>query len=314
MKSISIIGGGAWGRALAVTFASKCKVELYVMPFDPDINDDRIETRHDLNQIRDSSCIFLVVPSNAIRDVCNKLQTILTKPRTLVICSKGVEVGTGKFMSEVVEELLPTNKIAVLSGPNFASEISKGLPALTSIVSEDITLARDLASTLSTETFRLVPSTNVLIAQLFGTTKNVLAMLCGAARGLNLGDNFIASLITVGVKEMLGLAKYKGVKNFELILEPAGIGDIFLTCNGQESRNQKFGFELVSQHLGQHYKDIQMTTTVESVSTIEALQAWQTKTPILCNFTHELITGQYATQDEVKERFISLVVRNDQLQ
>ena len=308
MKSISIIGGGAWGRALAITFASKCKVELYVMPFDPDVNDTRIETRHDLNQIRDASCIFLVVPSNAIRDVCNKLKTILTKPCTLVICSKGVEVGTGKFMSEVVTELLPTNKIAILSGPNFASEISKGLPALTSIVSEDIALARDLANSLSTETFRLLPSTNVLIAQLFGTTKNVLAMLCGVARGLGLGNNFVASLITKGVNEMLELAKHKGIAGAERILEPAGIGDIFLTCNGQESRNQKFGLELVSQYLGQHYKDIHMTTTVESISTIEALQAWKTKTPILCSFAHELIAGKYTTQDEVKERFVGLVL------
>lgn len=209
MKQISIIGGGAWGRALACTFASKFKVTLYALINDPKIQNKKIEILHDLSKIK-GLYMFLVVPAFAVREVCSKLQKVLSKDHIIIICSKGIEVNSGKLMSEVIEEFLPTNKLAMLAGPNFASEVSQNLPALTSIISNDLSLAKTLSKVFSMQNFCLLPSSNLVMAELFSSLKNVLALLCGTTRSLGLGKisqlRLLAQLrkkywILLGIKE-----------------------------------------------------------------------------------------------------------------
>lgn len=308
MKQISIIGGGAWGKALASTFAPKFKVTMHMLPHDGKMLDERVETVHDFNHIA-SPHVFLVVPAAAVRDVCGKLQNVLNENHIIIICSKGIEVSSGKLMSELIHEFLPQTKLAMLAGPNFASEISRGLPALTSIVSDDLSLSEELSATFNAPNFGLVPSANLLMAEIFSSLKNVLALLCGVTRGLALGENFTASLVSAGAKEMLEFARDRGQASEEMLFEPVGIGDIFLTCAGQESRNNRFGSELVSKYLGQSYQEIPMTTTVEGLSTILAIQNWKFHAPILSTLSYELITGKYKTKEELADRFVKSVFR-----
>jgi glycerol-3-phosphate dehydrogenase (NAD(P)+) len=213
-------------------------------------------------------------------------------------------------MSEVVEEFLPAHPIAVLGGPNLACEVAQDLPAVTSIASQDIELSRAISDHCSSKNFKLLPSGNVFMTQLFGALKNVMAILCGAARGLKLGENFIGSLISVCAKEMMEIARYKAPKraDYKIFLEPAGIGDIFLTCSCIQSRNNSFGFECVTKSLGTNHSNLTKHATVEGLNTISALQAMSVQAPLLKDFALALTDGRYKTIHSVRSALIGLVL------
>ncbi|NRA74104.1 MAG: NAD(P)-binding domain-containing protein [Rickettsiales bacterium] len=310
---ISIVGGGVWGRALANTFANLHDIILYSIPESKvDLRNPRVEISYQLESLKESKYLFLVVPSSAVRQVCEDLRKILNDECYIIICSKGIETESGLLMSEVVNQFFPKQNIAVLSGPNFASEILNGLPAVTSIIAEDILLAREICKKFSTENFKLMPATNLIKAQLFGAVKNVLAILCGVAWGLKLGENFIAALVTSGMKEITQLAIYKDADQESLVLEPVGLGDIFLTCSSSSSRNYKFGVDLASHYIGKHYKEIIAleNITVEGISTILALNKWNIKLP-LTNFAFEIITSQYNSSKEITQRLKDIILNDE---
>ena len=311
-RGVSVIGAGAWGRALAQAFSVNDEILLY-SPTESKFNlkNSRIKISYEIESLKNSKYLFLVVPSTAVREVCRNLKPILDDACRIIICSKGIEQKTGFLMSEVIGEFFPEENIAVLSGPNFAAEILNGLPALTSIVAEDIFFAQELCKRFSTETFKLIPATNLINAQLFGTIKNVLAILCGVARGLKLGENFTAAIVTAGVQEIAQLAVYKNTSGKSLILEPAGIGDIFLTCSSTTSRNNKFGVDLVSKYIGKNYQEIFASekVTVEGVSTILALKEWNIKL-LLMDFAFEVISVGYKTKSEIMRRLQNIILKN----
>jgi glycerol-3-phosphate dehydrogenase (NAD(P)+) len=269
MKKISIIGSGAWGTALAITsHNAKNDVLLWshTQASAEAINKDNenrrhlagiklpqnIKATHNLKEAVQADILLLVVPSQKLRETCVKISLEnLPKKIPLVICCKGIEQGSHKLMSEVVKEILPHNPVAVLSGPNFAAEIAKGLPACATLACEDEKIGADLVESLASRMFRLYYTHDVIGAQVGGAVKNVIAIACGIAIGKGLGENAAAALVTRGMAEISRLCLAKGGK-LNTLMGLSGIGDIMLTCGSKTSRNMSLGLALGRGEKKQH--------------------------------------------------------------
>jgi glycerol-3-phosphate dehydrogenase (NAD(P)+) len=260
MQRIGIIGGGAWGTALAVTarragrdvilWAREAEVvaainERHENPlFLPGIAiDPAIAATGDLALAAAANAVLLVVPAQHLREIGAALAPSLRPGAVIVICAKGVEDKTGALMSEVAAALLPRAKLAILSGPTFAGEVARGLPTAVTLATADQTLGRAVIAALGTRSFRPYLSDDIVGAEIGGAVKNVLAIACGIVAGRRLGDNARAALITRGLAEMVRLARAKGGRA-ETLMGLSGLGDLTLTCTGVQSRNHSLGFAL----------------------------------------------------------------------
>ena len=256
LKRIGVIGAGAWGTALAAA-ARRAGREVVVWAYETDVA-DAINSRHentaylsgvaldpairatsDIKQAVDADAILLAAPSQRLRDVCALFDT----PNPVVICAKGIEQKSGALMSEVVAEALPGAPISILTGPTFASEVARKLPAELTLACADDHLGEALSQALRTPEFRIYQSRDMVGAQVGGAVKNVLAIACGIVEGRGLGDNARAALITRGLAEIVRLGIAKGAKP-ETFLGLCGLGDITLTCNAMQSRNFSLGVAL----------------------------------------------------------------------
>jgi glycerol-3-phosphate dehydrogenase (NAD(P)+) len=264
INKFAIIGAGAWGTALAIT-AARAGSNVSLWARDPDlsaaINRDRtneqllpgrvipdevIATSDMAEAVRDVDAILLVVPSQAIRDIGERVHAVATPHVPVVLASKGVERDTGKLMTTVVAEAMPGRPIAVLSGPSFAAEVADGHPTAVTIASADAaqdphgSLATRLSLALATPSFRPYISDDLIGVEVGGAVKNVIAIACGIASGLGFGSNTWAALITRGLDEMKTLAQALGGRR-ETVTGLSGMGDLALTCSSEQSRNMSFG-------------------------------------------------------------------------
>jgi glycerol-3-phosphate dehydrogenase (NAD(P)+) len=160
-----------------------------------------------------------------------------------VACAKGIERGSGKFVTEIIAELIPQALTAILSGPSFASDVAKGLPAAVTLASADETLAAELAEALSSPTFRVYHSTDVRGVEIGGAAKNVLAIAGGIVAGRNLGASAQAALITRGFAELARFGRAYGAKP-DTLMGLSGLGDLILTGSTPQSRNFTLGFAI----------------------------------------------------------------------
>jgi glycerol-3-phosphate dehydrogenase (NAD(P)+) len=261
MTRLAIVGGGAWGTALAMV-ARRAGSEAIVWARDPAIVaairerrenpvylpgialDPAIAATADLGPaIADAEAALLAVPAQFLRDVLTALAAHLPPAMPLLLCAKGIEIVTLKTMSELAGELCPANPLAVLSGPSFAAEVARDLPTAVVIASRDPALARYFMAALGSPKFRPYLSADPVGVEIGGAAKNVLAIACGIVDGLRLGDNARAALITRGLAEMtrLGLAKGARAETFAGL---SGLGDLVLTCSGAQSRNRTLGVAL----------------------------------------------------------------------
>tara|TARA_B100000676_G_scaffold277523_1_gene299255 strand:- start:4034 stop:5032 length:999 start_codon:yes stop_codon:yes gene_type:complete len=261
MSKITIIGGGAWGTALAcVVRRSGHEAVMWIREpevvesinaglgnpiFLPntEIEPDIVATGDLTTATANSDAILLVVPAQFLRGVIENLTASLRPGTPLVICSKGVEQGTCSLMTEVVAESMGNQPIAVLSGPTFAREVAAGLPTAVTLACEDERVGQRLITTLGSKRFRPYYSNDTIGAEIGGAVKNVLAIACGIVTGKKFGDNARAALITRGLAEMVRLGFAKGAK-FETMMGLSGLGDLTLTCNGTQSRNMSLGIAL----------------------------------------------------------------------
>lgn len=257
VQSISIVGGGAWGTALAQTLAASGKTitlwarEARVVA---SIRDQRannmflpgitlhksISATTNLADIAQSDAILLVVPAQHARGVCIELGPRLAKATPLVMCAKGIETATGKMMGEVVAETVPHATLAVLSGPSFASDVARGLPAALTLACHNETLGRRLAAALSSSQMRLYWSNDVTGVELGGAVKNVLAIAAGIVEGRGLGASAHAAIVTRGFAELRRFGEAMGARA-ETLLGLSGLGDLVLTCGSPQSRNMSLG-------------------------------------------------------------------------
>ncbi len=261
MKQIAIIGGGAWGTALAATARrAGCTTALYAREpeivaainagegnpgFLPGIAlPDGIRASADLGDaIRDAEAVILVVPAQFMRRTVEDLARTIPAGMPIILAAKGVEQKTTALMSEIVEDILPDHPLAALSGPSFAAEVARGLPVALTLACKDAALGRRLIAMLGSPMFRLYQSEDIVGAEIGGAVKNVLAIACGIVEGRGLGDNARAALITRGLAELMRLGRKKGAAT-ETMMGLAGLGDLVLTCNAMQSRNFSFGHAL----------------------------------------------------------------------
>lgn len=269
-KTIAVLGAGSWGSALALTAAHAGRnVRLWGRSQDivDEINTAHRNSRYlgeidlpkgvvatsDLAEaVADAGCVLMVTPSTTIREMARRLNEVLPPDIPVIVCAKGVELGSGKLMTQVAGEELPGHEIGALSGPTFADETAKRLPTAVTIASNfklrshtednDILAAR-VAVSLGTETFRPFISDDVIGVEIGGAVKNVLAILCGMVIGAGFAANTRAALITRGLDEMKALAEAVGGRR-ETVTGLAGIGDLILTCSSLQSRNLSFGTQL----------------------------------------------------------------------
>ncbi len=257
IRRIGIIGGGAWGTALAHIVA-KAGTEAVLWARDTAIAeainrdrenpkylrgiplDDRLRATADLAGCSAADAILLVVPAQAIRRICDEIAGHVSDHVPLICCAKGLEIDTGLLMTEVIAEVLPRHPRGCLSGPTFASEAARGLPTAVTLATDDPALGISIAKAIGTPSFRPYLSDDVIGAEVGGAIKNVLAIACGIAAGIGMGENTRAALITRGLAEATRLAIALGGRA-ETLAGLAGLGDLAMTCASRQSRNFRFG-------------------------------------------------------------------------
>jgi glycerol-3-phosphate dehydrogenase (NAD(P)+) len=260
---ISVIGGGAWGTALALTCARAGReVTLWEQDainaaalkekresrFLPGVRlDDGIALAGDLAEAARAEAILLVVPAQAVRAVAKALAPAVAPRTPLIVCAKGIERGTEKFMSEVIAECAPAAAPAILSGPSFAADVARGLPTAVTLACADDRLASELAHAVGSAAFRPYHSTDVRGVEIGGAAKNVLAIAAGVVSGRGLGASALAALTTRGFAELVRFGRAYGAKP-ETMMGLSGLGDLLLTCSSPQSRNFSFGVNLGRGH------------------------------------------------------------------
>ena len=260
MKRAGVVGGGAWGTALAqvcaragletVLWAREREVVEGVNGahenplFLPGVTlDATIHATGDYVDLARSDLILAVSPAQHLRSTLQALAPHLAAGVPVVLCAKGVEQGSLKLMTEVMAEAAPQAAPAVLSGPSFAGEVARGLPTAVTLACPDEDLGWRLAEAIATPTFRPYLAQDMIGAEAGGAVKNVLAIACGIVEGRGLGRSAHAALITRGFAEMTRLAVALGAKA-ETLAGLCGLGDLVLTCSSPQSRNMSVGMAL----------------------------------------------------------------------
>lgn len=264
MKQLTVIGGGSWGTALAMTLSPRFEtVALWVHEprlaaelqatrenavFLPGIRlPDNIVVTSDLAvAVTGTDVVLGVMPSHVARSVYQNVQPFLPARIPVVSATKGLEIGSLLRVSAVMREVLgAANPIAVLSGPSFAREVAAGSPTAVVAASIEETVAEQVQAAFSGPTFRVYASDDPIGVEIGGALKNVIAIGAGMCDGLGLGHNALAALITRGLAELTRLATTLGAKR-DTLSGLAGLGDLVLTCTGDLSRNRQVGLKLAS--------------------------------------------------------------------
>ncbi len=257
---IGVIGAGAWGTALAMT-AARGGHAVTLWAREPELVQDMRKRREntlylpghalpdnvsptgDPARMAGQQIVLLVAPAQATRAVMESFAAFLERDTPLVICAKGIEQATGKFLTQVVREAAPGVRPFVLSGPSFAADVAAGLPAAVTLAGEDIESARAIAKALSHRAFRLYSSADPLGAQIGGAMKNVLAIACGIVEGKGLGDSARAAVVTRAFAELARFGRKLGAQA-RTLSGLSGLGDLMLTATSAQSRNYSLGLEL----------------------------------------------------------------------
>jgi glycerol-3-phosphate dehydrogenase (NAD(P)+) len=251
---LGVIGGGAWGTALAQVAATGGR-ETLLWALEPEVV-GAINSRHenpvflagvvlnesiratsDFAELRSCDAWLVVTPAQHMRPVLERASEC-DKP--LVLCAKGIEETSGELLHRVAAEACPGAQVAVLSGPTFAHEVASRLPTAVTLAAADLSLAERLRDRIAQPTFRIYISEDVAGAEIGGAVKNVLAIACGVVEGRGLGQNARAALIARGFAEMTRFGMAFGARR-ETLAGLSGLGDLVLTCSSTSSRNYSLG-------------------------------------------------------------------------
>jgi len=258
-STVSIVGAGAWGTALANAIATADRpVTLYardpataehigatrINPKLPGIRvDDNVVLTSSIARAAEGAVVLLAMPTQELRAAVTLLAPNLAERTPVVACAKGIERGTQKFVTEIIAETASRATPAILSGPGFAQDIARGLPTAVTIAAHDAPVAAPLAHRLGTQTFRPYHTTDVRGVEIGGAAKNVLAIAAGIVIGRKLGASALAALTTRGFAELVRFGEAYGARP-ETLTGLSGLGDLILTCSSTQSRNLSFGIAL----------------------------------------------------------------------
>ena len=307
-SKVSIIGSGAWGMAIAkllsgngskVNVFSQYEAEAKKLNKKYSRLTSPIIINNDFDLVVDSDFIFIVVPSDAVLSVLKSLsKKKISNKIKMVICSKGIDSNGLQLFSDCVNQELPNNDYAILSGPNFASEVAKSLPTITTIASNNKKSALEIFNLLKNDNFLPVISSDVVATQIFGSVKNILAIGCGIIDGLKLGDNAKAALILNGILESSFLITKLGGNPKINFISPCGLGDLFLTCSSKKSRNNSLGFLIGS---GKKIEEILSSNkTFEGFKASQSMIKFAKKHQItlpLCEKINQILRGDFSIEE-----------------
>lgn len=282
-STLGVAGAGAWGIALANVAASAGR-RVVLWGRDADAMRALAQSRKsarlpgaalapgvmvsaEVAALARCEAALVVVPAEATRSAAEEMARALPSGAPLIACAKGIERGSGLFMTQVLAEAAPGRPVAVLSGPSFAADVAAGLPTAVTLACTDEALARSLALALKSPSFRLYHSTDVRGVEIGGAAKNVLAIACGIAYGLGLGPSAGAALVARGFAELSRFGAAFGARPLTL-MGLSGLGDLVLTCTSPQSRNFAFGVALGS---GRSVAEASAGRLVEGATTASAL-------------------------------------------
>jgi glycerol-3-phosphate dehydrogenase (NAD(P)+) len=318
MKKAGVIGGGAWGTALAQVCARAGR-EVTLWAREPEVVeslnrahenatflpgvplDPLIRATGDFADLAGSDLVLAVAPAQHTRATLEAFAPHARHGLPILLCSKGVEQGSLKLMTEVLAETIPQAQAAVLSGPSFAGEVARGLPTAVTLACPDPGCAETLAEAIATTTFRPYFATDMIGAEAGGAVKNVLAIGCGIVEGRGLGRSAHAALITRGFAELTRLAVALGGEP-ETVAGLCGLGDLVLTCSSPQSRNMSVGLAL-GQGMTLAEALAGKLSVAEGVASAPAVRELARKlgveTPI-CEAVAAILAGEVGVDDAIR--------------
>jgi glycerol-3-phosphate dehydrogenase (NAD(P)+) len=285
--TVALFGAGSWGTALAMQLARN-GVQVNLWGHEPEHIENLVRDREnreflpgvkleqniypvaDMQQcLHGASAVLIAIPSKAFRGFLQELAPIVQQGISVFWASKGFEVETGMLLHELVMEELPGHNYGVISGPTFATEVARGLPAAITCAGNDAGDTAFFAALLHGNRFRCYTSEDVIGVELGGALKNILAIAVGIADGLGFGANTRAALMTRGLSEVMRLGSQLGAQQ-ETLMGLAGLGDLILTCTDDQSRNRRFGLA-IGQGKSIAEAEIAVGQTVEGVRAARAI-------------------------------------------
>jgi glycerol-3-phosphate dehydrogenase (NAD(P)+) len=315
---IAVIGAGNWGTGLAI-MAARAGHEVLVWSRNSRVVDsinsehtnpvyvigaqipETVRATGDLaGALIEAELIILAAPSHATRQILEGMVPVLRPSSIIVSATKGIEIETGKRISQVVTDVMNKSfamRFVCLSGPSFASEVVAKHPTAIVAASEDLEAARAVQSALSFENLRIYTNNDLVGTELGGSVKNVMAIAAGMVAGLGFGSNSVAALITRGLAEMTRLALREGAK-LETMMGLAGLGDLVLTCTGNLSRNRFVGQELGN---GRSLDDITagMNEVAEGINTTRAVKKLADRRGVEMPITNEVHAVLYESKPAI---------------
>lgn len=317
IDSVGIIGGGAWGTALALSLRRSGR-DVVLWAREPevvaDINerhlnaaflpgvalDPAIRATGKLAELARSDALMLVAPAQHVRAASQQLKPHLRKGQPIVLCAKGIEQQSGLLMGEVLDETVPEAPRAVLSGPSFAADVARGLPTALTIACANEPMGRVLAERLGNRSLRLYWTSDLVGVELGGALKNVLAIAAGIVDGKGLGASAHAALVARGFAELRRFGEALGARP-ETLTGLSGLGDLILTCGSAQSRNMSLGRALgqgqsLAQALGGR------TAVTEGVYTAVAVRRIAAEKGIempICSAVCDIVEGRISVADAI---------------
>ena len=317
--TIGILGGGVWGSALARILSNQ-KVIIYARDENivKSINEHKINPKLKyssfnenvsatslLSDLKEVTFLFIALPAQKIREVFKELK--INKIKNIILCSKGIEISSSKFLTEVLNEVTNFKTISVLSGPSFSSEVSQNLPTAVTLATEKKKDFDKISELITSKNFRMYYSPDIIGTQIGGALKNIYAIASGIAEGLNLGENAKSALISRSFVEMTRFAeKFKANKN--TLFGLSGLGDLILTCGSHSSRNTQFGIKIASSKYENFSDLIQSQEVTEGYYTVEAVYNISKKNNIempIMETVYNILYNKY----DLKEELIKLLNR-----
>ncbi len=317
-QKFGVIGGGAWGTALAQTLATGGRdVTLWTFENEcaqcinqdhentlylPDVPlDPSIKATGDFADLADMDAVLAVPPAQHMRQTLGGFKPYAKPGLPIILCSKGIELSSLKFMTDVLDDVLPAATPGVLSGPSFAIDVVKGLPTAVTLAVADPQAATALDRAIASPTFRTYLSNDLIGAEIGGAVKNVLAIACGIVIGKGLGKSAHAALIARGFAEMSRLGLALGARQ-ETLSGLSGLGDLVLTCSSPQSRNMSCGLALGE---GMPLEEIlnARTAVTEGVATAPSLVELAAKTGVempISEAVNAILSGQISVDQAVE--------------
>ena len=320
-KQIAVYGAGSWGTALALQLARN-GIDVLLWDYNPEHSALYEEKRENVTylpgipfpdnlhctdslekMVKHADDQLIVIPSHGFRQLLKNLKPYLSKSHSIFWATKGLEVGTGKLLHEVlIDELGDDIPHGLVSGPTFALEVAKGLPSAMTAAASTPELAERIATAFQGGNYRVYTSNDVLGVELGGAVKNVLAIAAGISDGLGYGANARAAIITRGLAEIMRLAQSMGAEH-DTIMGLSGVGDLVLTCTDNQSRNRRLGLALgAGKNVDEAIEEIgQAVEGAKSSHCIDLLAERAGVDMPICGYVHKVIYQNLPPQQAVKE-------------